>query len=124
MVREPQLRLLYSDFQEIEQGMPWRLLLSVAHQAHSEREVVAWEAIADTCSSAFGMTASHQESSHALRFLTNSRILAEAALPDSFGYSIQPDILRIWLRRELLLQRAECRGRESFSIGGVFETIP
>jgi hypothetical protein len=100
IVREPQLRVLYSDFQELDGGMPWRLLISVAHLAASERQVIPWEALANTCSGAFGMTASHSECSHALTFLTNSRILGEQVSDESIGYFIQPDILRIWLRKK------------------------
>lgn len=118
MVREPQLRLLYSDFQELDGGMPWRLLLSVAHHAETERQIVPWEAIADTCGSAFGVAASHAVCSHALTFLTNSRILAEASLPDTFGYYIQPDILRIWLRRKnyFFSERIGARSQHSAAV--------
>src|SRR5262245_18707066 len=36
VVQEPQVRLLYSDFQELEGGVPWRLLLSIAYLAADE----------------------------------------------------------------------------------------
>ena len=50
--------------------------------------------------------------------VAESRILAEASLPDTFGYYIQPDILRIWLRRKnyFFSERIGARSQHSAAV--------
>jgi serine/threonine protein kinase len=100
VVQEPQVRLLYSDFQELEGGVPWRLLLSIAYLAADELEVVPWENIFRLCEESFGGDLDHTECSQALKLLTSSQILGEQQTGDTLGYFVRPDLLRIWLRRK------------------------
>jgi serine/threonine protein kinase len=100
VVQEPQVRLLYSDFQELEGGVPWRLLLSIAYLAADELQVVPWESIFRLCEASFGENLNHSECSQALKLLTSSQILGEQQTGDTLGYFVRPDLLRIWLRRK------------------------
>jgi hypothetical protein len=102
VVQEPQLRLLYSDFQELEEGVPWRLLLSIANLAEQERQIVSWEKIVENCESSFGAGLTHRACSQALKLLTSSQILGEQQTGDTVGYFVRPDLLRIWLRKKNL----------------------
>ncbi len=100
VVQEPQVRLLYSDFQELEDGVPWRLLLSIASLAEGERQIVVWEKIVETCEESFGAGLTHSDCSQALKLLTSSQILGEQQTGDTVGYFVRPDLLRIWLRKK------------------------
>ena len=100
VVQEPQVRLLYSDFQELEGGVPWRLLLSIAYLAADELQAVPWEMIFRLCEESFGEGLNHSECSQALKLLTSSQILGEQQMGDTLGYFVRPDLLRIWLRRK------------------------
>jgi len=100
LVQEPQVRLLYSDFQELEGGIPWRLLLSVANLAEEERQIVLWEKIVATYEGSFGAGLTHSDCSQALKLLTSSQILGEQQTGDTVGYFVRPDLLRIWLRKK------------------------
>jgi serine/threonine protein kinase len=100
VVQEPQVRLLYSDFQELEDGVPWRLLLSIANLAEEERQIVLWEKIVEICEESFGAGLTHSDCSQALKLLTSSQILGEQQTGDTVGYFVRPDLLRIWLRKK------------------------
>jgi serine/threonine protein kinase len=100
VVQEPQVRLLYSDFQELEDGVPWRLLLSIANLAEEERQIVLWEKIVEICEQSFGAGLTHSDCSQALKLLTSSQILGEQQTGDTVGYFVRPDLLRIWLRKK------------------------
>ena len=100
VVQEPQVRLLYDDFQELEGGVPWRLLLSVANLAETERQIVSWERIVEMCEESFGAGLTHDDCSQALKLLTSSQILGEQQTGDTVGYFVRPDLLRIWLRKK------------------------
>jgi serine/threonine protein kinase len=102
VVQEPQVRLLYSDFQELENGVPWRLLLSIANLAEEERQIVSWETIVANCEASFGEGLTHRDCSQALKLLTSSQILGERQTGDTVGYFVRPDLLRIWLRKKNL----------------------
>jgi hypothetical protein len=91
---------LYADFQELENGVPWRLLLSIATLAAEERQIVVWEKIVDMCEESFGAGLTHNECSQALKLLTSSQILGEQQTGDTVGYFVRPDLLRIWLRKK------------------------
>jgi hypothetical protein len=98
MIQEPQLRLLYSDFQDLDDGMPWRLLVSLAHLGGSEHQRVPWESIARLCRAELGMKAEFSACGHALALLKNSQIVGEEQTDSTLSYFIRPDLLRIWLR--------------------------
>lgn len=98
MVQEPQVRLLYSDFQDLDDGVPWRLLVALAHLSTHPQQRIPWESIADLCEAELGMTAEFNECGHALTLLKNSQILGEEQTASTLTYFIRPDILRIWLR--------------------------
>jgi hypothetical protein len=100
VVQEPQVRLLYTDFQELEDGVPWRLLLSIANLAEEERQIVLWEKIVEVCEESFGAGLTHSDCSQALKLLTSSQILGEQQTGDTVGYFVRPDLLRIWLRKK------------------------
>jgi len=100
VVQEPQVHLLYADFQELENGVPWRLLLSIATLAEEERQIVVWEKIVAMCEESFGAGLTHNECSQALKLLTSSQILGEQQTGDTVGYFVRPDLLRIWLRKK------------------------
>ena len=100
VVQEPQVRLLYGDFQELEGGVPWRLLLSVANLAEEERQIVLWEKIVGLCEESFGAGLTHNDCSQSLKLLTSSQILGEQQTGDTVGYFVRPDLLRIWLRKK------------------------
>ena len=102
VVQEPQLRLLYSDFQELEDGVPWRLLLSIANLAEQERQILSWETIVENCEASFSAGLTHRACSQALKLLTSSQILGEQQTGDTVGYFVRPDLLRIWLRKKNL----------------------
>ena len=98
IVQEPQVRLLYSDFQDLDERVPWRILVAIAHLANDERLPVSWQDIAFLCQSGFGMSAEFRDCGHALGLLKNSQIIGEEQTCDTLSYYIRPDILRIWLR--------------------------
>jgi hypothetical protein len=100
MIQEPQVRLLYSDFQDLDGGVPWRLLVALAHLAARQQQRVRWESIADLCRADLGMNAEFSECGHALTLLKNSQIVGEEQTADTLSYFIRPDILRIWLRTQ------------------------
>ena len=112
IVQEPQVRLLYADFRELEAGMPWRLLVAIAHLAQEQRQVIPWEDINSTCEESFGEGLTHQECSHALRLLSNSQVIGEKQAADTIGYFIRPDLLRIWLRKKSYYHREMIAARQ------------
>ena len=113
VVQEPQVRLLYDDFQELEGGVPWRLLLSVANLAKTERQIVLWEKIVEMCEESFGAGLTHDDCSHALKLLTSSQILGEQQTGDTVGYFVRPDLLRIWLRKKNFFYTEKIASRRS-----------
>jgi len=98
MVQEPQVRLLYADFQDLDDGVPWRLLVSLAHLASAEHGRIPWESIASVCRAELGMKAEFTQCGHALALLKNSQIVGEEQTGGTLSFFIRPDILRIWLR--------------------------
>jgi hypothetical protein len=98
IVQEPQVRLLYSDFQDLDEGVPWRLLVAIAHLASREQQRVSWESIADLCEGQLDMRAEFSVCAYALTLLKNSQIVGEEQTGSTLSYFIRPDILRIWLR--------------------------
>ena len=122
MVQEPQVRLLYSDFQDLDEGVPWRLLVAIAHLSKGEQQRVPWEQIAELCEAELGMTAEFTECGHALTLLKNSQIVGEEQTERTLSYFIRPDILRIWLRtrnhffKERISRAAKRVGRAPSSI--------
>jgi hypothetical protein len=99
MIQEPQLRLLYDDFQELDERLPWRILVSIAHLANAEREAVPWPEIAAEIST-LGGASEFLDCGQALELLKNSQIIVEQGAENSLSYYIRPDVLRIWLREK------------------------
>jgi hypothetical protein len=99
MIQEPQVRLLYADFQQLDERLPWRILVSLAQLASAERQRVAWLEIAAECAT-LGKPVEYLDCGGALTLLRNSQILGEEQNGNTLEYYIRPDILRIWLREK------------------------
>lgn len=105
VVREPKFKLLYEDFQQIENGIPWKILLSIAQLAEQCRETVEWNKIRKICAEELRVKTSTHDYQHAFKILKASQIVGEKRKGDIISYLITPDILRQWLRRQNLFHK-------------------
>jgi hypothetical protein len=119
IVQEPQVRLLYSDFQDLDERVPWRILVALAHLAKAERQRIAWPSIAALCECGLGMSGEFRDCGHALGLLKNSQIISEEQTGDTLSYYIRPDILRIWLRDRNYFFKEQLMKSSTSTLAGV-----
>ncbi|MEK6546640.1 MAG: hypothetical protein AABZ28_08935, partial [Nitrospinota bacterium] len=103
--REPKFRVLYDDFQQIDNARPWELLLILAHYSEKIRQSILWDELTKKFRTDFSRKASDYNIQNYIEVLTNSRIVAEEKTNGKLHYYILPDILRRWLRIQNYYQK-------------------
>jgi hypothetical protein len=102
--REAKFHILYEDFQEIERGQPWKVLLSLAEHAKSG-ELVGRDAIVTACHEYWGITFAERSIYNALDILALSQVVGEEKRGRTPSYFIRPDMLRLWLKNRKYIDK-------------------
>jgi len=98
-INEARFSVLYEDFNKLDGGQPWRVILCLASVAKGERQFVSFSELATTCRDRAGL----RDLGHfreIVRLLVLTQLISEEKRGPEPSYSFGPELLRRWLQQQ------------------------
>jgi len=94
---EPKFRVLYEDYERLNGGRPWKVMLCIAALAKEERQRVPFRDLAAYCRGHAGLP-DQDLLRKIISSLTAPKLILEDRLSPEPSYRFGPELLRRWLR--------------------------
>jgi AAA+ ATPase superfamily predicted ATPase len=98
-INESRFSVLYEDFKTLDGGQPWKVILALASLSRTERQLIGFTELANTCRDRAGLR-DHAHIREILSTLALTQLVIEQKRGPEPSYHFGPELLRRWLQQQ------------------------